>query len=104
MAQINNGWTSLHFAVAQKNQQMTALLLDFGASPAIADKNGNTPLCLAIDDADSYEKLARFYCFLGVGRIPTKDGGELPLHKAIKSNDMYACRLLVENGADINLK
>jgi len=106
VAQTNNGWTSLHFAVAQNNQQMTALLLDFGASPAIVDKNGNTPLCLAIDDADSNDKVGMILLLLGSWANPNQrcEGGELPLHKAIKSNDMYACRLLVENGADINLK
>mmetsp|Transcript_9081 Transcript_9081/g.12565 ORF Transcript_9081/g.12565 Transcript_9081/m.12565 type:complete len:272 (+) Transcript_9081:62-877(+) len=106
MTEIKNGWTSLHLAVALKNQVMTALLLDFGASHTIADKNGNTPLCLAVDDADSNDKVGMILLLLGSWANPNQrcEGGELPLHKAIKSNDMYACRLLVENGADINLK
>ena len=44
-----SGETPLHIAVQLRNDDIVSLLLRFGARPDVTDRNGDTPLQLAID-------------------------------------------------------
>ena len=44
----DNGWTPLHFASQEFNEEIIELLLNNGADPNAQDINGNTPLSTAL--------------------------------------------------------
>ena len=46
--QDDDGWTALHFAAQNFNEEIIKLLLDNGANPNLKDTYGNTPIIRAL--------------------------------------------------------
>lgn len=46
--QDDNGWSPLHFAAQEFNEEMISFLLNNNANPNLKDANGNTPLSTAL--------------------------------------------------------
>jgi ankyrin repeat protein len=54
-----NGWTPLHFAAQNYDEDIARLLLDSGASVDLKDSNGNTPLSTAVFNSRGRGELMR---------------------------------------------
>ena len=75
------GNTPLHYAVATRNPNLTAVLLQAGADPDIGDRNGSTPLHDAVGWGDI--ELVRVLLGGGASRAPRDNNGKTPLNLAV---------------------
>ncbi|ANY21420.1 Ankyrin repeats (3 copies) [Tsuneonella dongtanensis] len=94
---LTNGETALHYVVQRRDELWTKFLLERGANPNIADKNGVTPLTIAasLGFVEGVERLVK-----AGGRIDTTNAaGETPLIAAVHRRDMAIVRLLLKHGA-----
>ena len=103
------GRTPLFWAVENQQAELVYLLIQAGANVNAADRFGATPLRFAAA-AGSLE-IAQALLQAGAqvnpepSGLPTFYDGNTPLHAALSgSNPAPMVRLLVENGADVNLK
>lgn len=95
---IASGETALHIVVARRDLVWLRFLLQKGANPNIAAKNGVTPLVLATNLGfnDGVEALVE-----GGARVDvTNAAGETPLIAAVHRRDTALVRLLLEKGAN----
>lgn len=94
---LSNGETALHFVVQRRDEVWTKFLLQRGANPNIADKNGITPLTIAasLGFVEGVEQLVK----AGARIDATNAAGETPLIAAVHRRDMPLIRLLLRNGA-----
>lgn len=95
---LANGQTALHIVVARRDETWTRFLLQRGANPNIADKNGATPVSIAasLGFVEGVEALVK-----AGGRIDTTNAsGETPLIAAVHRRDSALIRLLMKNGAN----
>ncbi|KAF4525695.1 hypothetical protein B566_EDAN014795 [Ephemera danica] len=113
----NNGLTALHFAANYSDVYTIEYLLDHIDSKAIVqDIDGDTPLHLYIrklkwgdDDDDDYEleQIWKIFFFAShkssLLNIQNNDG-ETALHIAVEKGMYEVVELLVEFGADVNIK
>ena len=91
------GWTALHHAVWQQCEESVKLLLQAEAPVNLRDREGRTPLILALENG-----------FKGIQPLLTHGAtissfnakGEMPLHVAARNNRPDAVRLLLHYGAD----
>ena len=83
---------------------MVQLLLDRGADPNRANKNGEIPLHIAACWAAWYGYLDVVQHLLDRGANPNSRDrkGRTPLHEAVKVNQKDVVRLLLDRGADPN--
>ena len=94
----STGQTGLHIVIERRDSTWLAFLLQKGANPNIADKEGMTPLLLATQ--------LRFV--EGVRILLSKNAkvndanrqGETALIRAVQLRDAEMVRLLLDNGAD----
>jgi len=95
---LATGETALHIVVQRRDLVWLRFLLQKGANPNIAAKNGLTPLVLATNLGfnDGVEALVE-----GGARIDvTNAAGETPLIAAVHRRDTALVRLLLEKGAN----
>lgn len=89
--------SALHIVVQRRDELWTKFLLDRGANPNSADRNGVTPVSLAasLGFVEGLERLLK-----AGGRVDVSNAsGETPLISAIHRRDIAIIRLLLKNGA-----
>ncbi|XP_057374204.1 nuclear factor NF-kappa-B p105 subunit-like [Daphnia carinata] len=107
-AQNNANLAPLHIAVLKNQTEATALLLQSGANPGLADANGNTPVHLAAMDKNLFDCLklllnTSIWKLAYVSKLNTRNyAGLTPLHIAINALNIKGVELLLSKGADVN--
>lgn len=95
--EISSGETALHAVVQARDLTWVKFLLQRGANPNIADKNGVYPIQIAaqLGFIEGVERLIK-----GGAEVDVSDStGETPLISAVHRRDLKMVELLVENGA-----
>lgn len=95
---LTSGQTGLHLTIAKLNPTWTRWLLQEGANPNIADKNGVYPIMLAvrIGFLGGVEALIE-----GGAQVDVRDRtGETPLMSAVHSGNLDLIEMLLKAGAD----
>ena len=95
---LTSGETALHIVVRRRDDLWSKFLLDRGANPNIADRNGVTPLALAasLGFVEGVDRLLKAGARIDVSNA----SGETPLISAVHRRDMAIIRLLLKNRAD----
>lgn len=95
---LTSGETGLHVTTKQMNGTWVRWLLQEGANPNIADKNGTTPLMLAtqIGYVEGVEALIEGGAKVDV----TNKTGETPLISSVHSGNLELVEILLKAGAD----
>lgn len=93
-----NGETALHIVTKRRDVTWIKFLSQRGANPNIADRNGVTPLVLAVNlgFVEGVEELLK----AGADVDVSNDAGETPLISSVHRRDTALMRLLLENGAN----
>ena len=96
--EIGTGETALHAVVQRRDLTWVRFLLQRGANPNIADKNGVYPIQLAaqLGFIEGVERLIKGGAQLDVSNAT----GETPLISAVHRRDLKMVELLVANGAN----
>lgn len=96
--------TPLHLAVILGSVELIELLLRFGASPVVCDRNGNSVLHLAVKSHTNKDVLQLLLSRDGVRNIMNSMDyeGYTALHYAVFKNNMGAVSVLQAFGADMN--
>ncbi|MBX7459208.1 ankyrin repeat domain-containing protein [Qipengyuania sp. 1NDH17] len=95
--EISSGETALHAVVQARDLTWVKFLLQRGANPNIADKNGVYPIQIAaqLGFIEGVERLIK-----GGAEVDVSDStGETPLISAVHRRDLKLIELLVEKGA-----
>ena len=95
---ITTGETAMHAVVQRRDLTWVRFLLQRGANPNIADRNGVTPLQIAaqLGFIEGVERLIQ-----GGAQLDVVDStGETPLIAAVHRRDAAMVELLVANGAN----
>lgn len=95
---ITTGQTALHIVTERRDAVWIRFLTGKGADPNIRDKNGNTPLSIAV--RLGFVEGVRELIEAGADIDVTSATGETPLIAAIHRRDMAIVELLLENGAN----
>lgn len=95
---LASGQSALHIVTERRDTVWIRFLAQKGANPNVADKNGTTPLMLAVNlgFADGAEALIKAGARVDV----TNAAGETPLISAVHRRDTALMRLLLANGAN----
>ena len=95
---LTSGQTALHIVVERRDLVWTKFLLQRGANPNIRDKQGVSPLQLAVGlgFVDGVESLLKSGAEIDVN----DKAGETPLIAAVHRRDVALIRLLLSKGAD----
>ena len=94
----STGEGALHIVVKRDDAKYVTYLLYKGANPNIKDRQGNTPLLLAVDRG--YGDLIPLLLKGKANPNLAGDGGQTPLIKAVLRRDEDMARDLIEGGAD----
>ncbi|MBN1272985.1 MAG: ankyrin repeat domain-containing protein [Candidatus Aminicenantes bacterium] len=96
------GWTPLQSALFAYNNEISDLLVDYGALKEIDREEGLTYLYLAASSGNAFliSKLVE----KGIPAAASNKYGVTPLHKAACNGHIDAAKVLLEKGADINAK
>lgn len=101
--QDSRGDTALNYAIYDLNREMVELLLSAGANPDIYNDNGNTSLHCAIrkrrKDINIIRLLIEYVVDIDTQTIYE---GETALMMAVYREEGRICRLLIDNGADLD--
>ena len=116
----DNGMSPLHWAASNKHHEICDLLLNKGASPQVQRDDGLTPLhwsaksgCTETTNlliksgavVNAVTKTSNCYFYCGGAMIPgAKHHSETPLHYAASRGYLNVCQMLIDCGADINIK
>lgn len=95
---VSSGQAALHIVVERRDLTWLNFLAGKGASLNIKDKQGNTPLMLAVQGGfiDGIESLVR-----RKARVDEpNNAGETPLIRAVQRRDLRMIRLLLDGGAN----
>eukprot|EP00210_Caulerpa_lentillifera_P006950 g6645.t1 len=93
------GWTPLMTACIRGFSDGVKLLTDRGANINAQNEDGETPIFLAM----RHRWIECLKVLLEAGADPNVDG-KCALHKAVRSENVAAVKLLVENKADVNIQ
>jgi ankyrin repeat protein len=100
--QNENGQTPLHFAVRERVKPVyTEILLKHGANPQVKDKDGYTPLDVALTAKNTAS--AALLEKAGAKR-DLQNEWELALNAHWREEDVASLKTLIKAGADINFK
>ncbi|XP_038662488.1 ankyrin repeat domain-containing protein 27 isoform X3 [Scyliorhinus canicula] len=100
-----HGSTPLHLCCQRGYQNVTLLLLDYKASTEVQDNNGNTPLHLACMHGHEDCVKALVYYHLNTCKLNmTNDKGDTPLHIAARWGYDGIIQVLLENGANNEIR
>jgi len=91
------GWTAVHHAVWQQCAESVRLLLQAEAAVNVRDREGRTPLTLALESG--FEDIQPLLSH-GAAVSSFNSNGETPLHVAARCNRPDAIRVLLRYGAD----
>ncbi|KAK7074366.1 hypothetical protein SK128_009451 [Halocaridina rubra] len=101
--------TPLHFSAYNNDIEILKMLVNLDANIIAFDKNGATPLHIAIA-ADSYEVVQELLQFKEIKENPTEllsttdNIQKTPLHYAAHRGHLKTLKLLLEAGADVTAK
>lgn len=102
------GRTALHFAIMAKSEEKVRLLLDSGANPDIVDQDGNTALRILLFQSfpnDPFLKpVAELLAVNSLDIDSVDSAGRTALQQAVEFDLPTAVAVLLENGANPNLK
>ncbi|CAG9761212.1 unnamed protein product [Ceutorhynchus assimilis] len=98
------GRTPLHMACCTKNPRSVELLLKFGANIETKDNYGHTPLHFASSLRGGSNVAVTTLLAHGSNINAQDNKGQTPLHHAIEYSNKQGIEILLENGADPNLK
>ena len=89
----------LHYAVMNRNKEMVKLLIDAGANVnASSTRYNETPLHYAKDPG-----IIKLLIDAGANVNAGNIDGETPLCSAVYNNNLPAAKLLIKNGAEVNI-
>jgi ankyrin repeat protein len=91
----------LHVASVKNKIEMVRLLLDYGATPNIMDKDGRTPLYRAAEKG--YTEIVKLLVSKGAIIDTADKDGKTPLYVACQNCDTELIKFLLSEGADINV-
>ncbi|MHC5180966.1 MAG: ankyrin repeat domain-containing protein [Planctomycetota bacterium] len=99
------GITPLTLSITNGDIEMTKMFLDAGARLDTVDKLGNTPLDWAIGPKKGIKDNYEFMKLLIEKGAPIDgvDNSNIPIFGAIGARDNQALKILVQNGADVNI-
>ena len=101
---INKNWSILHFVASNNQLEIAEFLLQNEANAEIIDENVCIPLHLAVH----YGHVEMTHLLLrsnyNIINIVDKNWGYTALHEAVKNDQTEMCSLLLNYGADINIK
>jgi len=101
--QNNNGETALYAAVFGNYIEIAQLLIDAKANLNIENKEGETPLYLAA--GYNYIEITQLLIKEGVNlNHQNKEDGNTALHMVAKKNNRKIALILINAGADVNIK
>jgi ankyrin repeat protein len=102
-AKAENGWSAVMIAAAKGYVEVVRMLMDEGADPTLVDVYGWTPLMRAgFENRTSVVKLLLQHDRVDINR--RGENGLTALHLAATQGHVEIVRLLVEHGADPNIK
>lgn len=95
---ISTGESALHIVTERRDALWIRFLSQRGANPNLRDKNGTTPLQLAVNLGflEGVEALIAAGADLEVSNV----AGETPLISAVHQRNLVLIRMLLANGAD----
>lgn len=100
---VDYDYTPLHLAAMWGNAELTRLFIELGANIEARDNVGKTALHLAADEGRY--SVAKLLLAAGCKIDPISDGlHETPLHYSIINRHRDVSVLLMENGANVNIK
>jgi ankyrin repeat protein len=101
--QNDDKYTALMFACINKNKNIIKMLLNSGVNPDLKNKYGETALMILCENGKNYDVVNELLKVKHI--IDLKDfDSKTALYKAFKNEDYKICRLLLEHGADPNIK
>uniref|UniRef100_A0ABD2XM39 Uncharacterized protein n=1 Tax=Trichogramma kaykai TaxID=54128 RepID=A0ABD2XM39_9HYME len=105
--QDKEGNTPLHLAIRHGNKRTSGILLENGANPNLADKDGCTALHL-ISNTRRYEAMKQFFETIDktqqTVQLDARDNkGWTPLHMTLHSGSKKKFLMLLKRGADPNV-
>lgn len=85
------GWTALHFAVQNNDPEITAMLLNAGASTSVVDLHGNSPLFRAVFSSKGDKACVMLLLNAGADPDQVNDHGVSPrfLSQSISNYDTH---------------
>jgi ankyrin repeat protein len=111
-ARDQQGWTPLYMALRFGHINSIKILLDYGADITVQDRLGSSPLHIALDGGiDGAVQLLldhrthgnRINISLCISNVKDKQG-QTPLHQAVIFDRYEDIKILLDHGADINIK
>ncbi len=93
-----NGETALLTAIGRRDEQWTGYLLNQGADPNLASRDGDTPLILA--SRLGFDTAVEWLIGLNAKVNDKNRTGETALIAAVRGRQARAVKVLLENGAD----
>ena len=101
----NNNNIALHYAIKYKNKTFIEDLLKYESNTLFADNTGNNSFHLSILSRDiEIIKLILKHSEKPIIINSRTDNGKTPLHYAVNLQEIKIVKLLLENGANINLQ
>lgn len=102
-ARTAEGRSALHFAAESGYASVLQLLLEKALDPGAKDKNGDTALHCAVRSRWP-EKLEKVKLLVRAGVNVANKDGDTPLLLAVAMMDRWACTLLLDGGALVDVK
>ncbi|MES2625988.1 MAG: ankyrin repeat domain-containing protein [Pseudomonadota bacterium] len=101
-SKLNDGSTTLHWAVLNDQQDVVKMLLDAGADPLAVNRNGISPLFLAAQNGN--EVIVASLLDAGADPNTLAENGETILMTAAHTGKAEVVNVLLENGALVDAR